>query len=161
MRAYRRSGGEALFTLNLGTKWGWVVTVMHQLLEAHRTRSIHWTGSRVVRGVRLDALEKQNIPFSHQESKYGPLGAQPVAVSLQWLSYMTSGCGYMYCWATNSYFHLPLCAVCTWGDTYTLLVWDIVDQNMMKMTKYFLIRKVNVKSLGRHTWKCRKSSMCF
>jgi len=55
---------------------------MHQLLEAHRTHSTHLTGRRVGTSVRLAALEKQNIPCSHQELKYGPLGAQPVAVSL-------------------------------------------------------------------------------
>jgi len=46
---------------------------MHQLLEA---------GSWVGPGIRLDTLDKQDIPCSHQELKYGPLDAQPVAVSL-------------------------------------------------------------------------------
>jgi hypothetical protein len=86
---WRRLGGEEvwlLLILNLGTKWGWVVSIMPRprFTPGERTPSTHWAGGWVGPRAGLDAGARRKILCLCRGSNPGrPVHSQ----TLYWLSY--------------------------------------------------------------------------
>jgi hypothetical protein len=93
MEAHGGRGGKAPLTLNLGTRWGRVVSITSRprFTPGERTPGTHWTGGWVVPRAGLDAETRRKILGLCRGSNPGrPVGSQ----SPYWLSYPGSEKGY-------------------------------------------------------------------
>jgi hypothetical protein len=92
LHAMKAPGGEEeklLLILNLGTRWGWVVSITPRppFTPGERTPGTHWTGGWVGPRAGLDAEARRKILYLCRGSNPGrPVRSQ----TLYWLSY----CGY-------------------------------------------------------------------